>query len=96
MTTTKIVTNITAQIILKTSQDVKDFVFKTSSLPKDVQVKVMYDDCVVDGKSILGLLSINTKGILTVKILSNKTPDVQILKAIKPWILKYEERIETQ
>lgn len=74
------------KILLNTSKDVKDFVFAVSTLPSGIQIKVSHGDFVVDGRSILGLLSIHTKGILNVETVSEKPVDENsISRLLYPW-----------
>ena len=47
------------RIMLQTPQDVKNFCYSVSSLPRNVSVKVKHDTYVVDGKSILGMFSLD-------------------------------------
>ncbi len=74
------------KIVLPTARDVKDFVFTVSTLPVGIQIKVGHGDFVVDGRSILGLLSIHTKGVLTVKIISEKPIGTDMHRLLYPWI----------
>ena len=84
--------NIKTKIFLKTSQDVKDFVFTTSQFSNSVQVKVKHGDSVADGKSILGLLSINTKGVLDLEVIGdNSMTEQETLHALNNWIMEGEK-----
>ena len=75
------------QIVLPTAKDVKDFVFAVSTLPVGIQIKAGRGDFVVDGRSILGLLSIHTKGVLTVRIISEKPiNEKDMYRLLYPWV----------
>lgn len=80
---------ITKQIKFHSSQDVKDFVFIISTLPRNVQVKLKCNNTIVDGKSILGVLSLSTNKIIEVIILSETDiSEDKITRLINQWIVK--------
>lgn len=80
---------IVKQIKFRSSQDVKDFVFIISTLPRNVQVKLKCNNTVVDGKSILGVLSLSTNKIIEVIILSETDiSEDKITRLINQWIVK--------
>ena len=74
------------RIMLQTPQDVKNFCYSVSSLPRNVSVKVKHDTYVVDGKSILGMFSLDLSQPVDI-IFDSKDlldPD-KVNKAIYPW-----------
>lgn len=80
---------IIKKIKFYSSQDVKDFVFKISALPRSVQVKLKCNNTIVDGKSILGVLSLSTSEIIEI-IISSETSinENEVTKLINQWIVK--------
>lgn len=77
---------IVKRIFLKTPQDVKDFCYAMSKFPRNVSVKVQHDTYVVDGKSILGMFSLDLSQPVDI-IFDSKDlldPD-KVNKAIYPW-----------
>ena len=77
------------RIMLQTPQDVKNFCYSVSSLPRNVSVKVKHDTYVVDGKSILGMFSLDLSNPVDVicESVDLLNPEV-INKAIYSWELE--------
>lgn len=74
------------RIMLQTPQDVKNFCYSVSSLPRNVSVKVKHDTYVVDGKSILGMFSLNLSDPVTVVIESKDLLNSdEVDKIFYPW-----------
>lgn len=72
-------------MVFHTPQNVKSFCFATSSLPNTIQVKVVQDDSIVDGKSILGVLSLDFTKNVSVNFTSSKPIDKNLLKIFNQW-----------
>lgn len=66
---------ITKQIKLVTPQDVKDFCFAASGLPRNVNVVVSHNEFRVDGRSILGMFGLNLSEPVTLIITSENDLD---------------------
>ncbi|MCM1315870.1 MAG: HPr family phosphocarrier protein [Muribaculaceae bacterium] len=81
--------NLKLKIFLKTSKDVKNFCFETAALPRIISVKVSHGDYVVDGKSILGVFSLNLSEYVTATFTCETKFDTnKIKKAFNPWIVE--------
>ena len=77
---------IVKQILLKPPQDVKAFCYAMSEFPRNVNVKVQHDTYVVDGKSILGMFSLNLSDPVTVVIESKDLLNSdEVDKIFYPW-----------
>ena len=77
------------RIMLQTPQDVKKFCYSVSSLPRNVSVKVKHDTYVVDGKSILGMFSLDLSNPVDVIFESRDLLNPEIInRAIYPWELE--------
>lgn len=72
-------------MLFHTTKNVKEFCFKACSLPKTMQVKVIQDDSMVDGKSILGVLSLDFTKRVTVSFTYNKPIGENLLKIFNQW-----------
>lgn len=72
-------------MLFHTAKNVKDFCFEVGSLPKTMQVKVIQNDSIADGKSILGVLSLDFTKRVTVSFTYNKPIDENILKIFNQW-----------
>lgn len=80
---------IVEKIKLCSSRDVKDFVFAISTLPRNIQVKVRHNNSVADGKSILGMLNLSTKGVVEVSVLgTDRYNEKEIKKLLNQWIVE--------
>ncbi|HUM82285.1 MAG TPA: HPr family phosphocarrier protein [Lachnospiraceae bacterium] len=77
-------------IRLKDINDVKDFVTKASPFPFDVDL--LTGRYIIDGKSIMGVLSLDLSRPLSLVIHSEHCDD--FLKAIEPYILTETEESE--
>lgn len=75
-------------MLLQTIQNVRSFCFEAGNLPKTVCVKVIQGDSIVDGKSILGVLSLDFKEVVRVKFTYNKPIDNNLLKSFNQWIIE--------
>lgn len=73
-------------MIFDNPQNVKSFVFATSSLPNSMQIKIIQDDSVVDGKSILGVLSLDFTKPVEVKFIHNQPINKDLIKQFNQWI----------
>lgn len=77
------------KVVLKTSKDVKDFCFTTADLPRTLSVKAAHGDFIVDGRSILGMLSLNLSEPITIVFESSISFDTdKIQKMFYPWIVE--------
>lgn len=77
---------IEEKVYLKTPQDVKDFCYAAGTLPRTVLVKVIHNEYVVDGKSILGMFSLNLSEPVTVQFIGNNELDsTEIRNIFKSW-----------
>lgn len=77
------------KVVLKTSRDVKDFCFTTVELPRAVSVKAAHEDFVVDGRSILGMFSLNLSEPITIRFESSARFDTdKIQRMFNPWIVE--------
>lgn len=77
---------IVKRILLKTPQDVKSFCYAMSDFPRNISVKVKHDTYVVDGKSILGMFSLDLSNPVDVIFESKDLLDPnKVDKAIYPW-----------
>lgn len=77
------------KVVLRTSKDVKDFCFTTVELPRTVSVKAAHEDFIVDGRSILGMFSLNLSEPITIRFESSANFDTnKIQKMFNPWILE--------
>lgn len=70
---------------LNTPTDVKFFVYKAQELPRNISIKVMHDDYVIDGKSILGLLSLDLSNSIIIEIKSNENIDFSFIEKFDEW-----------
>lgn len=66
------------KVRLKTVDDVKNFNHATSTIESDVLVSI--DRYVVDGKSIMGLFSLNLNKDLKVTVIEKQKGDMEQLK----------------
>jgi len=62
-------------IKLATPQDVKEFYFAASELPRNVSAIVSHNEFRVDGKSILGMFGLNLSEPVTLTITSEENLD---------------------
>ncbi len=77
---------ITKKILLKTPQDVKNFCYAANSFPRNVSVKVKAEAYTVDGKSILGMFSLNLSEPVNVVFESEKSLDLDMIsKSVYSW-----------
>ena len=77
------------RIMLQTTQDVKNFCYSVSNLPRNVSVKVKHDTYVVDGKSILGMFSLDLSNPVDVIFESVDLLNPEVInKTIYPWELE--------
>ncbi len=78
---------IVEKIKLCSSRDVKDFVFAISALPRNIQVKVLHNNSVADGRSILGVLNLSTNGIVEVRVSGiGEYGENKVRKILNQWI----------
>ena len=76
---------IVEKIKLCSSRDVKDFVF--AILPRNIQVKVLHNNSVADGRSILGVLNLSTNGIVEVRVSGiGEYGENKVRKILNQWI----------
>ena len=76
------------RIMLQTPQDVKNFCYSVSSLPRSISVKVKHDTY-VDGKSILGMFSLDLSKPVDVVFESVDLLNPEVInRAIYPWELE--------
>ena len=77
------------RIMLQTPQDVKAFCYAMSEFPRNVNVKVQHDTYVVDGKSILGMFSLDLSKPVDVIFESGDLLNPEVInRAIYPWGLE--------
>lgn len=77
------------KVSLNTSQDVKDFCFAASAMPRNISVKALHGDYIVDGRSILGVFSLNLSEPITAVFESvNEIDKEKIMKVFDLWIVK--------
>ena len=80
---------ILRRIMLQTPQDVKNFCYSVSSLPRNVSVKVQHDKYVFDGKSILSMFSFDLSNPVDVIFESGDLLNPEVInRAIYPWELE--------
>ena len=72
---------------LVTVEDVKEFVEVSSSYPKGTDVIVKHGKFITDGKSLMGILSLNLSEPVEVEIKSDKSSEVmsKILSQFDKW-----------
>lgn len=72
---------------LVTVKDVKEFVRVASSCPKSTDISVQHGKFVMDGKSLMGILSLNLSEPVEVEIKSDKSSEVmsKILSQFDKW-----------
>lgn len=75
------------EIMLYTSNDLRDFMHLACSSPMDIGVHTV-DNQIADGKSVLGLMAIDYKK--PVKVVSD---DEKFLKQLERWAVKNEEKV---
>lgn len=75
-------------MIFDNPQNVKNFVFTTSSLPNSMQIKIVQDDSVVDGKSILGILSLDFTKPVEVRFIYNQPINKDSIKQFNQWVVE--------
>ena len=74
------------RIMLQTRQDLKNFCYSVSSVPRNVSVKVKHDTYVVDGKSILGMFSLDLSNPVDVIFESVDWVNPEVInRAISRW-----------
>lgn len=76
------------RMLFQTVQNVRSFCFEAGNLPKNTCVKVIQEDSIVDGKSILGVLSLDFKKAVKVKFTYNKPIDNNLFKSFNQWIIE--------
>lgn len=81
-------------VVLKTKEDVKDFVYTASDLPSKISVKVMSKGKTVNGRNLLAMLSISAAcNPLSVVINYKNEKDCDgIRNKFYPWIITSKER----
>lgn len=80
---------IIKKIKFNSSKDVKDFVFTTTTkLPNTIQIKLKNNDCIVNGRSILGVLSLSEKGLIDLMISNCSFDETEIYKIFNQWIVE--------
>lgn len=77
---------MTRDIMLYTSNDLRDFMHLACSSPMDIGVHTE-DNQIADGKSVLGLLAIDYKK--PVKVVSK---DAKFMKRLDRWAVETEEK----
>lgn len=72
---------------LVTVKDVEEFVRVASSCPKGTDISVQHGKFITDGKSLLGILSLNLSEPVEVEIESDKSSEVmsKILSQFDKW-----------
>ena len=77
---------MTAKIKLALAEDIKKFVNETRTFTSDINVRS--GNYVVDGKSILGLFSINTSNPIEIELVSS---DLEEIEKFNIMISKFKE-----
>ena len=77
---------MTAKIKLALAEDIKKFVNEARTFTSDINVRS--GDYVVDGKSILGLFSINTSNPIEIELVSS---DLEEIEKFNIMISKFKE-----
>lgn len=77
---------MTKEIMLYTSNDLRDFMHLACASPLDIGVHTM-DNQIADGKSVLGLMAIDYKK--PVKVISD---DEKFMKQLDRWAVENEEQ----
>lgn len=77
---------MTAKIKLALAEDIKKFVNKARTFTSDINVRS--GNYVVDGKSILGLFSINTSNPIEIELVSS---DLEEIEKFNVMISKFKE-----
>ena len=77
---------MTAKIKLALAEDIKKFVNEARTFTSDINVRS--GNYVVDGKSILGLFSINTSNPIEIELVSS---DLEEIEKFKVMISKFKE-----
>lgn len=73
-------------IKLVTPQDVKDFCFASSELPRNVSAMASHGKAVVDAKSILGMFSLDLSETVTLTMTSENDFDIEKINSLfKKW-----------
>lgn len=72
---------------LVTVKDVEEFVRVASSCPKGTDISVQHGKFITDGKSLMGILSLNLSEPVEVEIKSDKSSEVmsKILSQFDKW-----------
>lgn len=70
------------KIMLNTSNDLRDFMHLACASPMDIGVHTV-DNQIADGKSVLGLMSIDYKKPVTVV-----SEDTNFMKKLDPWAVE--------
>ena len=77
---------MTKSVYLETPQDVKDFCFAASDLPRHVSVMASHGNFTIDAKSILGMFSLDLSEPVTLTIVSeNNLPKEKINMLFAKW-----------
>ena len=79
---------MTAKIKLALAEDIKKFVNEARTFTSDINVRS--GNYVVDGKSILGLFSINTSNPIEIELVSS---DLEEIEKFNVMISKFKEKI---
>ena len=77
---------MTAKIKLALAEDIKKFVNEARTFTSDINVRI--GNYVVDGKSILGLFSINTSNPIEIELVSS---DLEEIEKFNVMISKFKE-----
>ena len=77
---------MTAKIKLALAEDIKKFVNEARTFTSDINVRS--GNYVVDGKSILGLFSINTSNLIEIELVSS---DLEEIERFNVMISKFKE-----
>ena len=81
-------------VVLKSNEDVKDFVYTASGLPGRIGVKVISEGKTANGRNLLGMLSISTgsKPLNVIVNYKTKTEGDDVRNKFYPWITGLKER----
>lgn len=76
-----------ANLVTVKDKDVEEFVRVASSCPKGTDISVQHGKFITDGKSLMGILSLNLSEPVEVEIKSDKSSEVmsKILSQFDKW-----------
>lgn len=73
---------------LNTPMDVSDFIEQTSAINNSIDVTAIHNRYEVNGRSLLGLYSLNLSEPITIELTSEKIIDSDIVNRFNKWLVK--------